>query len=159
MAKIKLTEEEELEAQIKEMLEIATPGGKKVIERILDMSEREPGFYRVLTPNGFHVCLGIDHDDIKLVQVWADREHKMKQVIETRMQDLPNYIDFNKIEKNNITTIFQKAQFLPTSGEYNNMALNFSKDVKSGSESEFLDGIDNAIVQLANIIRMKASQI
>jgi hypothetical protein len=156
MVTINSTEDEELEKQIQKMLDKANPHGKNVINRIREMTKREPGFFLKRTAKGFHVCVGLRNDEIKLVQVWVDLNQPKKQVIETRRQDLPDYVYFNKEEDNEIYNIFQNAQFIPINGEYKNFTLDFEKS--SGDESKILNDIDKAIVDWADAIRKMANR-
>ena len=130
--------------------------GKRMVESILKMMEQEPDLFLRPTEHGFHVCMKLNAEEIKLVQVWGKLEQAKSDIIETRRQWLPESLQMSNEGYRMIAQLFLSANFDPSGGRYRNYSLHFGDERKMKFDDQVLSKIVKAIVGLKEVINKSA---
>jgi hypothetical protein len=138
----------------------ATTGnnGKRMVESILKMIANDPDLYLKPTEHGFHVCMKLNGEEIKLVQVWGRLDQAKSDIIETRRQWLPESLQMGNENYRTIAQLFLTANFNPTGGKYRNYALHFDDDRTMRFDEQMLGKVSKAIVGLKDVIKQRSEQ-
>jgi hypothetical protein len=132
--------------------------GKRMVESILGMIEINPELYLKPTEHGFHVCMKLNGEEIKLVQVWGKLDQSKSDIIETRRQWLPESLQMSNENYRTIAQLFLTANFNPTGGKYRNYALHFDDERTMRFDEQMLGKVSKAIVGLKDVIIERSEQ-
>jgi hypothetical protein len=149
---------DEIRSIIEPVLTSTGVNGKRMVESILKMMEQEPDLFLRPTAHGFHVCMKLDAEEIKLVQVWGKLDQAKSDIIETRRQWIPESLQMSNEGYRMIAQLFLSANFDPSGGRYRNYALHFGDERKMKFDDQVISKIGKAIVGLKNLIKETSDQ-
>ena len=149
---------DEIRSIIGPVLTTTGNNGKRMVESILKMVKNDPDLYLKPTEHGFHVCMKLNGEEIKLVQVWGRLDQAKSDIIETRRQWLPESLQMGNENYRTIAQLFLTANFNPTGGKYCNYRLNFDDERKMQFDDQVLNKVEKAIVGLKQVIKDRSEQ-
>jgi hypothetical protein len=134
---------------------ITTTGinGRRMVESILKMLETNPDLYLKPTTHGFHVCMKLNGEEIKLIQIWGRLDQAKTDIMETRRQWLPESLQLGNEEYRKIAQLFLTANFTPVGGKYRNYSLHFEDARKLQFNDSVIGKVIKAIVGLKDMIK------
>jgi hypothetical protein len=102
--------------------------GRAILEELRAIANGNPHLIMLReTPVGFQVCVVAQGSTIPLVQMWGASGNESAHSLETRMQWITAGVFLNNSERLKVATLFQRAQFKPTSGSYGNLRLEYDE--------------------------------
>jgi hypothetical protein len=149
---------DEIRSIIGPVLTTTGNNGKRMVESILRMIENDHDLYLKPTEHGFHVCMELSGEEIKLVQVWGRLDQAKSDIIETRRQWLPESLQMSNENYRTIAQLFLTANFKPTSGKYRNYRLHFDDERTMRFDDQMLGKVSKAIVGLKDVINERSEQ-
>jgi hypothetical protein len=149
---------DEIRSIIGPVLTTTGSNGKRMVESILKTIESNPDLYLKPTEQGFHVCMKLNGEEIKLVQIWGRLDQTKSDIIETRRQWLPESLQMSNENYRTIAQLFLTANFNPTGGKYRNYALHFDDERKMKFDDSVLNKVGKAIVGLKDVINERSEQ-
>jgi hypothetical protein len=132
--------------------------GKRMVESILKMLEQDHDLYLKPTELGFHVCMKLNGEEIKLVQIWGRLDQTKSDIIETRRQWIPESLQMNGENHRAIAQLFLTANFKPVGGKYRNYSLHFEDARKLKFDDAVISKVMKAIVGLKDVINTRSVQ-
>ena len=132
--------------------------GKRMVESILRMLEQDHDLYLKPTEFGFQVCMKLDGEEIKLVQIWGRLDQTKSDLIETRRQWIPESLQMSNENLRAIAQLFLTANFKPLGGKYRNYGLHFEDARKLKFDDAVISKVMKAIVGLKDVIRTRSVQ-
>ena len=130
--------------------------GKRMVESILKMLEQDHDLYLKPTEFGFHVCMKLNGEEIKLVQIWGRLDHTKSDIIETRRQWIPESLQMSSENFRQIAQLFLTANFKPVGGKYRNYSLHFEDARKLKFDDAVITKVIKAIIGLKNVIQVQS---
>ena len=132
--------------------------GKRLVESILKLLEQDHDLYLKPTEFGFQVCMKLDGEEIKLVQIWGRLDQTKSDLIETRRQWIPESLQMSSENFRAIAQLFLTANFKPLGGKYRNYGLHFEDARKLKFDDAVISKVMKAIVGLKDVIRTRSVQ-
>jgi hypothetical protein len=139
---------------IEELESTAGSNGRAILIELRGIAKGNPKLVRLKdAPFGLQVCALAQEAEIPIVQMWGASGNDSANSLETRMQWITGKVFLNSTERMKITSLFQRAQFKPMEGSYNNFRLEFDEPrTKVCFDSAELAKLRGAIVETAKLV-------
>ena len=149
---------DEIRSIIDPVVSTSGTNGKRMVESILKMLEQDHDLYLKPTELGFHVCMKLNGEEIKLVQIWGRLDQTKSDIIETRRQWIPESLQMGPENFRQIAQLFLTANFKPVGGKYRNYSLHFEDARKLKFDDSVISKVMKAIIGLKEVIETQSVQ-